>query len=560
MAKGKITMRNKILTTVAATLCFCALLNGTTHFNSVNAATLQEAYIISCHRVEIIMNKVQKDRWINLVETGQEEGGGQIADYLIAKRIQADRMQIKTLTDEKGVTNKTLPAIHELYQDGVALAQRYQLVTDIIFDYAYFLRWQKEYLASLNLAQWLEQYYETTPDTEGYRKAKVYNLLGILHKTEMRYADAEQYYRKAIDLWQALLRQKPAEMAYEHELANSLCNLGSLLCATNQTTQGKEMYDKAFAIRRRLTLENPDNAACAWNLAASYHAMGNLNKKLKRFDEAKDTLQKAIDIGENLTKKYPAVNEYENSLGKSYCSLANLYRAMGRYEKAELNYYTANMYFDRVAERNAAYKLDQAYGYYCMACNYDDMLFERKQAIKLFKRAAKFQEEVIKDHSSAIISRLRHINNLSVLIGFANRYWNKKEEELPADILRYLTNETSNYYKRVLANSYERLFTLQWNSAEKRTVEETGRNAMVLYELLSKENPALYENELAHVKFLLGLLCAEENRHVEAEPLLRDSFRLYMQLAAKGGAEPYIARLQTLKLLLNDEEEYLQEL
>lgn len=553
-------MRNRTFTAVAATLCFCALLNGTTHFNSVNAATLQEAYIISCHRVEIIMNKVQKDRWINLVETGQEEGGGQIADYLIAKRIQADRMQIKTLTDEKGVTNKTLPAIHELYQDGVALAQRYQLATDIIYDYAYFLRWQKEYLASLNLAQWLEQYYETTPDTEGYRKAKVYNLLGILHKTEMRYADAEQYYRKAIDLWQALLQQKPAEMAYEHELANSLCNLGSLLCATNQTTQGKEMYDKAFAIRRRLTLENPDNAACAWNLAASYHAMGNFNKKLKRFDEAKVTLQKAIDIGENLTKKYPAVNEYENSLGNSYCSLANLYRAMGRYEKAELNYYTANMYFARVAERNAAYKLDQAYGYYCMACNYDDMLFERKQAIKLFKRAAKLQEEVIKEHSLAFLNDLRYIGSLSVLTGFVNRYWNKDGEELPVDIQRYLTNETPKAYIRDLADSYERLFTLRWNRTNNRAIEQTGRNALALYELLTVENPALYENDIAHVKFLLGLQCAEQNRHVEAEPLLRDSFRLYMQLVAKEDAESYVERLQTLKMLLNDEEEYLEEL
>lgn len=71
---------------------------------------------------------------------------------------------------------------------------------------------------------------------------------------------------------------------------------------------------------------------------------------------------------------------------------------------------------------------------------------------------------------------------------------------------------------------------------------------MALYELLSKENPALCESDLAHIKFLLGLLCAEEKRHVEAELLLRDSFRRYMQLAAKGDAEPYVERLETLKL------------
>lgn len=552
-------MRNKILSAAAVTLCFCALLNGTLQFNSNNVATLHKAYIVSCHGMERVMSKMQKDRWIILVETGKGEDGGQLADYLIAKRVQENRKHIQTLT-EKGVTNKTLPEIHELYQEGVELARQYHLGMDIVYEYAYFLMGQKDFITALHLAQWLEKYYQAELVSEE-KKAQLYNLLGILHKKELHFVEAEQYYRKAINVWQTtLLQQSPTAIANEWGRANSLCNLGVLLCATNRTSEGGEMYRKSFEIRQKLSWENPDNALFAWDLAASYHNMGNLYKRLKRFDDAKDALQKAIEIEEDLTSKYPKVNEYEKSLGNSYCSLGNLYRTMGRYEKAELNYYTANMYFGRLAERNAAYKLDQAYGYYCLACNYDDMLFERKQAVKLYKLAAKLQEEVIKGHSSAIIGRLRHINNLSVLVGFANRYWNNKEEEFPADILRYLTNETSNYYKRDLADSYERLFTLQWNSAEKRTVEKTGRNAIVLYELLSEENPALYENELAHVKFLLGLLCAEENRHVEAEPLLRESFRLYIQLAAKGDAEPYVERLQTLKMLLNDEEEYLQEL
>ena len=145
------------------------------------------------------------------------------------------------------------------------------------------------------------------------------------------------------------------------------------------------------------------------------------------------------------------------------------------------------------------------------------------------------------------------------MTGFASRYWHK-DEEMPIDIQRYLTSETPKGYIRDLADSYERLFTLQWNRAGRHAVEQTGRNAMALYELLSKEYPALCESDLAHVKFLLGLLCAEEKRHVEAEPLLRDSFQRYMQLAAKGDAEPYVERLETLKMLLKDEKEYLEEL
>ena len=103
-------------------------------------------------------------------------------------------------------------------------------------------------------------------------------------------------------------------------------------------------------------------------------------------------------------------------------------------------------------------------------------------------------------------------------------------------------------------------FTLQWNRVGKRAVEQSGRNAIILYELLSRENPSLCENDLAHVKFLLGMLYAEEKRHVEAKSLLRDSLRRYMQLAEKGDAESYVERLETVKLLLNDEEEYLKEL
>lgn len=551
-------MQNKILTALFATLGFCVMLSGTTPFNYVNKAFLREACISTGHRVARTMDMVQKDRWRNLIETGKEEGGGLIADYLIVKRIHEDKKQIQTLT-EKGVTNKTLPSIHVLYRDGVALARQYHLETDIVYDYAYFLYWQKDYIASLKLAQRLERYYENALHAEGYRKAKVYNLLGILHKLEMHYEDAEQYYRKAISIWQPLQQQTPV-MHYEQALANSLYNLGNLLCATQRNSQGEEMYRKAFAIRQRLAQQNPGNAACVWNLAASYRAMGNLYRKLKHFDEAEASLKKAIEIEERLTKKYPSVNEYVNSLGYSYCSLANLYRAKERCLKAELNYYTANMYFGRVAERNAAYKLDQAYGYYCMAANYDDM-FNRNHAIKLYRRAAKLQEEVVKEYSPAILDGLHYVSSLCVLTGFANRYWNKDEEEGAFAVHQsFPGNETSRVYIRELADSYERLFTLQWNRADKRIVEQTGRKAVLLYELLSKETPALYEHDLAHVKFLLGLFYADENRHVEAESLLQDSLRLYMNLAAKGDAEPYAERLQTLRMLLHDEEEYLKEL
>lgn len=553
-------MGNKIFSAVTAMLCFCVLLNGMIKFGAINWANLQEACIAFRHRAEKIVDKVQKDRWIGIVVTGKEEGGGQIADYLIKKRIQEDRKQIQRLTEVKGVTNKTLPTIHELYQDGVALAQQYYLTMDIIYDYAYFLMGQKEYNKAMRLALRLEKHYQTEFTTEE-NKALLYNLLGILQRREMHFEEAEQYYRKAISIWQTtLLQQNTTAEVKERGLANSLCNLGILLCATNRTAEGEEMYSKAFEIRQRLVKARPDNALFSWDLAASYNVMGNLNKKRKRFDEAKIALQKAIEIEKNLTNKYPLMNEYECTLANSYCSLANLYRAMERYEKAELNYYTANWYFSRLAERNAGYKSDQAYGYYCMASNYEDMVFGHKQAIKFYKRAMKLQEEVIKDHSLALWGNPHFINNLSVMAGFVSRYLDTDTEELPVNIQRYVTNETPKGYIRDLADSYERLFTLQWNRVGKRAVEQSGRNAIILYELLSRENPSLCENDLAHVKFLLGMLYAEEKRHVEAKSLLRDSLRRYMQLAEKGDAESYVERLETVKLLLNDEEEYLKEL
>lgn len=550
-------MRNKIFTALAATLGICVLLNGATHYNFINTAKIQKAYLFSRKNAICFAHEMQRNRNLKLIEASKETGGGPIADYLIGKRIREDQAQIKEL-NSKGVNEKTLPLIYAYYKDAVALAQQHRLATDVVYDYAYFLRTQKEYIEAMRMAQWLEQYYDASPAADENKKAELYNLLGMLHRFENRFSVAEKYYSKAIGIWETLAKRQPTEIIYELSLAKCRNNLGTLKRISGQYPKAEKLYRKAFEARQKVMQENPDSADCKRDLADSYRTMGELYRMFDRYEESEAAFKKANVLLNELTEKYPTVTEYQNRLGYSYCGLANLYREREKFLKAETYYYMANGCWGTLANQNPAYKLDLAYGYYCMAPNYNDM-FDKKEAEKLYRRAARIQEEVIKTHSVAFLDMLCNIGNLSILAGWLNSdKRNTGEETRALAIHRYLTEETATVYIRDLANSYSELSIVLWQRLNYRDAEQTAKKALALYKLLSKGNDTLYEKDLAYTYYELGVMCWKHDRHMEAEPFLLNALKLYTKLQP-ANEEAYDKRIETISTILNDVRRYLEE-
>lgn len=110
----------------------------------------------------------------------------------------------------------------------------------------------------------------------------------------------------------------------EHaDVATSLHNLGSLLCATGAYDEAEQVIKRALAMREKLSpRENPDIAASVNSLAYLYLAAGRLK-------EAEPLFLRAIAMRERVLKRnHP-------NLASSCESYAELLRKTGREEAAK---------------------------------------------------------------------------------------------------------------------------------------------------------------------------------------------------------------------------------
>jgi serine/threonine protein kinase len=201
----------------------------------------------------------------------------------------------------------------------------------------------EEYQQAIEL---LRQLLDAHPGEREYRQqlARTFNNRGIAHqqqrKQKTEVAAAERDYEEAIALLEPLVREDPANPAYQADLARSCINLG-LLLEDPRPQQSEQFYRRAIALLEPLKEQYPEKHDYRYRLGTTYDNLGNLlrtaAKKQKKEPpaEAETDVRKAIAIFDQLVKDYPRYPLYWKQLANAYKNLGTLLVELNRLDEVE---------------------------------------------------------------------------------------------------------------------------------------------------------------------------------------------------------------------------------
>ncbi|MEW6262724.1 MAG: tetratricopeptide repeat protein [Thermodesulfobacteriota bacterium] len=144
--------------------------------------------------------------------------------------------------------------------------------------------------------------------------ARCFHHLGMIERMRFKWLEAEDYFRKSLNIWEQNGCQREAASTY-HEL-------GHIYLEKKQWILSAECYQKAIDIRERLGLER--------EAASTYHHLGIFEQYRKEYTKAKQYYSKSLEITERKGLKRLSASIY-NQLGM-------IEQAEGRVNKAEQLY------------------------------------------------------------------------------------------------------------------------------------------------------------------------------------------------------------------------------
>ena len=190
------------------------------------------------------------------------------------------------------------------------------------------------------------------PQTAGFRSdlAGFYSLTGDLFRSLAQRAEAIQAYERARRLLDELLRNDPHNANYRVDLASCHEVLGLLARQKGQVSESDEAFKKALALREELVAEQPERPGLRMELAGAYRQLAT-QLYVDQPQRALDSLQRADAILRRLTADYPGIPAYEELLARVQAALAEQCWQKGDRQRAEDASREALAIFERLAKR-----------------------------------------------------------------------------------------------------------------------------------------------------------------------------------------------------------------
>jgi tetratricopeptide (TPR) repeat protein len=144
--------------------------------------------------------------------------------------------------------------------------------------------------------QWAqaEDYYRKALDNDRYSQASTYHQLGRVAQEQRQWAQAEDYYRKALALW--------IEFNDRYEQAGTSHQLGSVAQKQRQWAQAEDHYRKALAF----WVEFNDRHS----QARIYHQLGTVAEEQRQWAQAEDYYRKALEICVEFNDRHSQARTY----------------------------------------------------------------------------------------------------------------------------------------------------------------------------------------------------------------------------------------------------------
>ncbi len=162
-----------------------------------------------------------------------------------------------------------------------------------------------------------------------FRRAVLYDRLGILLSRAGTGPEAEEAYRRGIELREAAAKKDPS-FDLRYPLVESYNNLGMLYAMTGKAAEAERLFRKGKELIVELRPERPDDPVVRSAAAASHGNLAGALVLLGRFEEAAAEYASELGTREALAREHPRVLDYQLQLASAYTNLGELDVRVGK--------------------------------------------------------------------------------------------------------------------------------------------------------------------------------------------------------------------------------------
>jgi tetratricopeptide (TPR) repeat protein len=193
----------------------------------------------------------------------------------------------------------------------------------------------------------LLQHFEPVDLDSPRELGRVYNTLGRLHLVRGEPKEAEEAYRRSLEVQQALARAGDRD-EFRQDRGGSMNDLGRVLAEQGRFDDARREFEGALALYDGLARENPDVPLYRQRRAYTRHNLGLLfftsaqaesePRRTELLHDAEQHFRRAMEDRERLAREYPATPTYRHELAVSWSALAGVHGLTKRHVAASEAY------------------------------------------------------------------------------------------------------------------------------------------------------------------------------------------------------------------------------
>jgi tetratricopeptide (TPR) repeat protein len=227
--------------------------------------------------------------------------------------------------------------------------------------------------------------------------ARSHSNLGKLIE-DSRLDEAEQHYRVAVDLSDALVAQAAPNPGHRQVHATSWHNLGVVFMKKRESRDAEKAFRRAAENRRSLAAEFPLRPTYLYELAPSLNELAIAQEMVGEGQQAEGTWSEHQIVLKKLLAQSPNKPQYRQQLAQGYYNQAGMLNALGKREQAEEAYRQALDLQEKLAAefpRNVEYQSGLGATLNNLALELRDRS-ETEEARRLLERAVECQRAAVK--------------------------------------------------------------------------------------------------------------------------------------------------------------------
>jgi serine/threonine-protein kinase len=325
-----------------------------------------------------------------------------------------------------------------------------------------------------------------------WEAGQAYVAVADIHEMLGQSTKAEQAYRKAIDLLQALADEFPKRPEFRRDLAAAHSNLSLMLQATGRGQDAVKEFERGQAIRTRLVEQHADVFKYRWDLAEGYNRRGLQAQQANDLAGARTSFTEASRLFDELVHADPNAPDYVMDLARVRVNLAAVEQTLSEPREAEAEYRRALASLRRLVEKHG------------------DIREYRQETARALLNLATLLHQA-KSYGEA---ETCYKEAIALFTGLASKY-----PTVP-DFRQLLATSSNNFADMLLQT--------QKPDEASRQLHEAGER----YAQLAREFPALpiYRQEQAKSLHNLGILYHTTNRPREALAVLNQAVAIRSKL------------------------------